>query len=262
MKCVKCQETIPCKVIINEVEISLRNRNKCLNCLPYRSRKRIQQQNSNSQDSFVCQKCGKTRRSYGKWKNTICYLCHAKQNFSQICVSLLGGKCMVCGYSKSLAALHFHHVRDKKFLISSSKTRAWNLVLEELRKCILLCANCHAEVHVGQLDVSSISPFALNDEEAKNAYKTKVSRDYVVNCACGKPKGRYTERCRHCAAARRDKIQWPTKEELSKLVYELPTSRLAQQLGVSDRAIGKRCKSLGITKPNRGYWAKKIVNKI
>ncbi len=47
-----------------------------------------------------------------------------------------------------------------------------------------------------------------------------------------------------------------TKEELEKLVWSKPTIILAQELGVSDVAIAKRCRSLGIKKPERGFWAK------
>jgi len=60
-----------------------------------------------------------------------------------------GGKCQICGYNKCLAALHFHHKNpsEKKYSISqcidyiSTKT-----VREEVKKCILVCANCHAEI--------------------------------------------------------------------------------------------------------------------
>jgi hypothetical protein len=47
-----------------------------------------------------------------------------------------------------------------------------------------------------------------------------------------------------------------SKNELEKLVWSKPTTILAKELGVSDVAIAKRCKSLGITKPKPGFWAK------
>lgn len=63
-------------------------------------------------------------------------------------VELLGGKCNKFGYDKCLRALQFHHINPalKKFGIAEKGiTRAWSEVVEELKKCILLCANCHAE---------------------------------------------------------------------------------------------------------------------
>jgi hypothetical protein len=55
----------------------------------------------------------------------------------------------------------------------------------------------------------------------------------------------------------------PLKEDLEKLVWELPTLHVAKMFGVSDKAIDKRCKLLGIQKPGRGYWTKlKATQKI
>lgn len=50
------------------------------------------------------------------------------------------------------------------------------------------------------------------------------------------------------------KIEWPSKEELEKLIWSGPRSELALELGVSDVAIAKRCRKLGIPQPQRGYW--------
>ena len=64
-------------------------------------------------------------------------------------VDYKGGSCKVCGYSKSLAALVFHH-RDstqKEFSISHLKSASWDSMVRELDKCDLLCSNCHSELH-------------------------------------------------------------------------------------------------------------------
>jgi transposase-like protein len=58
------------------------------------------------------------------------------------------------------------------------------------------------------------------------------------------------------------KVDRPSKEELKKLLWEIPTQRLAEKYGVSDVAISKWAKSYGIDKPPRGYWAKKAAEKI
>lgn len=63
-----------------------------------------------------------------------------------------GGKCQICGYKKCSRALSFHHLNPKKkdFTISAKGlTRSWAKLQEEIDKCILLCANCHMEVHEG-----------------------------------------------------------------------------------------------------------------
>lgn len=56
--------------------------------------------------------------------------------------------------------------------------------------------------------------------------------------------------------ARKTKIQWPSREDLQKMLWEEPTSSIAKKLGVSDNAITKRCKKLDIVKPGLGYWQK------
>lgn len=66
-------------------------------------------------------------------------------------ISKKGGKCEKCGYSNNIAALQFHH-RDpssKKFQLDmrSLSNRKEVVILKELKKCDLLCANCHLETH-------------------------------------------------------------------------------------------------------------------
>lgn len=59
-----------------------------------------------------------------------------------------GGKCEKCGYNKSILALEFHHLdpKEKEFSISDIKLD-WENIKKELDKCILVCANCHREIH-------------------------------------------------------------------------------------------------------------------
>jgi hypothetical protein len=65
-------------------------------------------------------------------------------------VEYKGGKCSVCGYNKCIAALDFHHLdaSSKEFSISADgSTRGWERLKVELDKCILVCSNCHREIH-------------------------------------------------------------------------------------------------------------------
>lgn len=55
---------------------------------------------------------------------------------------------------------------------------------------------------------------------------------------------------------RKSNVWKPSKEELEKLVWSIPTIEIAKCFGVSDKAINKWCKSYNINKPGRGYWTK------
>lgn len=68
-----------------------------------------------------------------------------------------GGCCSVCGYHRNLAALVFHHrdsaEKDFKLDVRSLSNRKLEPVLGELDKVILVCANCHAELHNPHLEL-------------------------------------------------------------------------------------------------------------
>lgn len=70
----------------------------------------------------------------------------------RILVEEAGGACRLCGYDRCIAALEFHHVvpAEKRFSISyRGLARSLARAREEAEKCVLLCANCHAEVEAG-----------------------------------------------------------------------------------------------------------------
>jgi transposase len=81
-----------------------------------------------------------------------------RRKVKEILVAEAGGACVVCGYRKSVAALHFHHVDpgQKSFGIAlGGKARSIEAMREESRKCVLLCSNCHAEVESGSAALSA-----------------------------------------------------------------------------------------------------------
>jgi hypothetical protein len=65
-------------------------------------------------------------------------------------VEYKGGECQVCGYRKSLNTLQFHHLNpeEKDFSISG-KSLSFEKLKNEVDKCLLVCANCHGEIHEG-----------------------------------------------------------------------------------------------------------------
>jgi len=66
-----------------------------------------------------------------------------------------GGKCSICGYSKCFRALDFHHLNPKKKELTLGKNmdKSMEVLRKEAKKCILVCSNCHAELHDNQVDI-------------------------------------------------------------------------------------------------------------
>lgn len=64
-------------------------------------------------------------------------------------INMLGGKCIRCGYDKCIDALDLHHrdPNEKDFTLSQKWTYKLDKLIEEAKKCDLLCSNCHRELH-------------------------------------------------------------------------------------------------------------------
>jgi 5-methylcytosine-specific restriction endonuclease McrA len=80
-----------------------------------------------------------------------------RRRLKQTLVLEAGGACRLCGYSRCQYALEFHHLvpEDKAFSLSEEGvTRSIARARAEARKCVLLCANCHAEVEAGVATVT------------------------------------------------------------------------------------------------------------
>ncbi len=83
-----------------------------------------------------------------KEKNYIKVKVH-RQKIKKRSVEYLGGECSKCGYNECIWALEFHHLNplEKDFSVSRYQYLSWNKIKVELDKCILVCANCHREIH-------------------------------------------------------------------------------------------------------------------
>jgi transposase-like protein len=81
-----------------------------------------------------------------------------RRRIKEILVREAGGACLICGFAEYVGALHFHHVDPARKTFSVSHegvTRSLAKAREEAHKCVLLCANCHAMVEAGLLDLAA-----------------------------------------------------------------------------------------------------------
>jgi transposase-like protein len=108
-----------------------------------------------------CQHHGLTRyvRRVDGFRCAQCEAAHVvawRRKVKRILVEEAGGACVLCGYSRFDAALQFHHVDPaaKSFALSrEGVTRSLARARAEAEKCVLLCANCHAEVEGGFVEL-------------------------------------------------------------------------------------------------------------
>ena len=105
---------------------------------------------------YLCEQCGETNKAeFPPLRKSLCKKCHQKYMSNlrlerkKILVDYKGGKCQICGYNKYYGALDFHHLdpntKDPDWI--KLRQRKLEKIKEELDKCILLCSNCHKEVH-------------------------------------------------------------------------------------------------------------------
>lgn len=120
-----------------------------------------------SKELKKCPKCGEIKdrkldfyqlKNQNTKVNGFCKPCLLESNaerrrlVKEKAIEYLGGKCKSCGYNKCIGSLDFHHLdplqKDSNY--SSFKGIFNKRLTDELDKCILLCANCHRELHYNE----------------------------------------------------------------------------------------------------------------
>lgn len=157
-RCQNCENDFPNRIVVEGKEYFLHKRKYCLDCNPLGQKRFWGGKLAEAQGrrlrkrTFVCKECGKTRKQ--KTRNNRCSTCRSKQVRGERkfrAIKELGGKCSICDYSKCSHALDFHHLdrKLKRFTISRIWEHSWETISAELKKCILVCCRCHAEIHAG-----------------------------------------------------------------------------------------------------------------
>lgn len=90
-----------------------------------------------------------------------------RREVKEILVAEAGGACRLCGYAAYVGALHFHH-RDpatKRFALSRAGiSMSIAAARAEAAKCVLVCANCHAEVEAGVATIHHVAAHGPGDD--------------------------------------------------------------------------------------------------
>lgn len=179
-------------------------------------------------------------------------------------IKVFNGKCCICGFDKWQSALEFHHVNpeEKEFSITTdTTTKAIEKQLKELKKCILVCANCHRGIHSNNISVPDNWKDFYNEEVAKQLVEEVHAKKYYCK-VCGKEKSRSGILCTECASKATRRVDRPDRDTLKQLIRNTSFVQIGLMYNVSDNAIRKWCiteklpsKKTEINKYSNEEWA-------
>lgn len=190
--------------------------------------------------------------SYQNLKN------HRKKRKQNI-VYIMGDKCCICGYNKCQSALELHHLNpeNKDFTISQTLNKELQTVINEIKKCVLVCANCHREIHAQIIEAPINSSFI--EERAQEILKEqeKLLMHQVFYCKnCGAICSKKDSFCFKCYNFLKRKVERSTREKLKTLIRTESFLQIGRQYNVSDNAIRKWCISMNL--PTKKTEIKKL----
>lgn len=148
-------------------------------------------------------------------------------------ISLKGMKCEICGYDKNISALEFHHIdpSQKSFPLDSRRLSNFSMdkLIEESKKCILLCSNCHRELHHPNMNKENIDNTINEIENGIKALRKeyhehlrKLNREGGSVCpVCGKSFKRITNKTFCSKECRLKSKGYPSYDEIQKKYSEL-----------------------------------------
>lgn len=196
-----------------------------------------------------CNKHGLTEHvldSSGRWRCKKCRVDTTNKRrmvMKHKAIEYKGGKCLICGYNKCEWALEFHHINpnEKDFNFSHDGfMKSIDKIKTELDKTILVCSNCHREIHCGLINVDEYVNKQHINEQAFD--KEKHAKRYCK--VCGKELNNDSKLYCSVECYRKDrKSKKPSYEELMKKIEELNYNFLAlgRFYNVSDNAVRKWC---------------------
>ena len=179
-------------------------------------------------------------------------------------IQKLGGKCSVCGYDKNFGSLHFHHKGNKE--VGLDVRKMGNMTLEkldnEIQKCILLCSNCHGEVHYPRMNketifknnkLEEISDISFIKLRSKHPIKAKNTLKHIYvkqkNCSrcnkeiCNQNKSGLCIKCsREKPKLSIRKVERPTKDVLKTEMVIYNWNQLGIKYGINYKNVKKWAK--------------------
>lgn len=153
--CKKCGKSFPSSMVINGKHQNLMRRSYCLECSPFGARRgynlRKEKTRERCKDGRPHKVCPICEYEFPWTKNNVCSGCRStlqRWKNRERAYDFLGGKCNVCGTDDhDILTCHHRDPATKKFNVSHCWHLGWRSLEEEIKKCDLLCFNCHIKTH-------------------------------------------------------------------------------------------------------------------
>jgi hypothetical protein len=205
----------------------------------------------------ICYHCKKEIiNPYRSCHGNLCRECRCRYEWEKTLirkiqvVELLGGKCHICGYDKYYGALHLHHIdpEQKEMSWKAMRVCSWEKMIKEVNKCVLICSNCHAEIHAKQIGKLEF------EHESQEEIKQK-SLEYRQDKICSFCRKQFTSPIWNkdqkfcsvkCSAESQRKVVRPDRNILEQDIKQLSWRAIGRKYGVTDNAARKWAKGYGI----------------
>lgn len=185
------------------------------------------------------------RRKYLRFK-----IAENRRILKQKAIVYKGGKCQKCGYDKCPTAMVFHHLDPsiKDFGIAASgKFRTFEKCKPELDKCILLCSNCHLELHHQEYQKQ-------RENKIQELEQEKSKRNSPLNLICDNCQISFLkDACKiqtnnfcsiKCKQEFDEKHFWISNSELRMIYKEMSVRDISKRYNVSISTVYRRLQKL------------------
>ena len=191
------------------------------------------------------------RMHMGKRGSTATAVKRLRKRYKQLMIESMGGECQICGYKKCSSVLTFHHLdpstKELQFGVIVKRFVSWARIVRELRKCVLLCHNCHSEVHAGMASIpESAKSFDESYANVTRGNVVLVNDGVCPTCLKVFERSASQKKQKYCSRVCYNEAMGMT--DLQKLVSLKREShsnvKIAQILGVSEMTVRKHLKKL------------------
>jgi hypothetical protein len=148
--CRVCNSTFPNWIRVDGTRRNVSSRRACPSCIQFKAGFRVERITPRPRYT-ACALCDKPNVNNRRRRCGACSTKIRRFRAKLVAIRLMGSTCS-CGYSlrgdyANMAAFEFHHLRDKDFNFGNIANRSWTVIEAELRKCVLICSNCHRIEH-------------------------------------------------------------------------------------------------------------------